>query len=83
MPRKRPTRWDDLQDMAAAQGWIVRRYSPGDGRTRYRFFEKRYVKRRYGAAALRRQTYFGPASGACTVIGLKKAYKFLGTGACS
>ncbi len=83
MARKRkPTRFDELQVEAADRGFLVRRHSPGDGRTRYKFFEKAYVRRKYGAKGMQRQTYFGPASSACTVIGLKNAYHYLHTGEC-
>jgi hypothetical protein len=64
---KKPTRLQELQDYAKTTGLHVATYSPGDGTTRYRFFDKP------GPG----QTYFGPASGMHTALGLKDAWNFL------
>jgi hypothetical protein len=61
------TRLEELQDYAREVGVTVRTYSPGDGVTRYRFFDKP------GPG----QTYFGPASGMYTALGLKDAWNYL------
>lgn len=45
------------------RGWTVRTWSPGDGVTRYRFFED----------APKNQTYFGPDNGRYTALGYKDA----------
>lgn len=37
---KRRTRRDELDEAAESVGLYIRTYSPGDGATRYRFFEK-------------------------------------------
>jgi hypothetical protein len=44
----------------------VETYSPGDGVTRYRFFENASPK----------QTYFGPENGMYTALGFKEAVSF-------
>jgi hypothetical protein len=64
---KKKTRLEDLQDYAKTVRLTVATYSPGDGLTRYRFFDKP------GPG----QTYFGPASGIHTALGLKKAWDFV------
>lgn len=56
---------------AEQQGLWVATYSPGDGVTRYRFFDKPG------------NDYFGPGSGVCTELGLKRAHRFLRTGTCT
>ena len=61
------TRLEELQDYAKSVGLKVASYSPGDGVTRYRFFDKP------GPG----QTYFGPASGIATELGLKNAWNFV------
>jgi hypothetical protein len=61
------TRLEELQDYAKEVGVTVRTWSPGDGVTRYRFFDKP------GPG----QTYFGPASGMYTALGLKDAWNYL------
>ena len=67
MPKKKPTRLQELQDYAKGAGLLVATWSPGDGTTRYRFFDK----------PGQGQTYFGPASGIHTALGLKDAWTFL------
>jgi hypothetical protein len=64
---KKKTRVEELQDYARAVGLAVKTWSPGDGVTRYRFFDKP------GPG----QTYFGPASGIYTALGLKEAWNYL------
>jgi hypothetical protein len=64
---KKPTRLQELQDYAKTAGLQVATWSPGDGTTRYRFFDKP------GSG----QTYFGPANGIHTALGLKDAWTFL------
>ncbi len=64
---KKPTRLQELQDYAKSVGLTVATYSPGDGQTRYRFFDKSGPS----------QTYFGPASGIATELGLKDAWNFV------
>jgi hypothetical protein len=68
MPKKK-TRLEELEEYAKSIGLLVKTYSPGDGQTRYRFFEKKRVPAD--------QSYFGPASGMSTVLGLKKAWDFV------
>lgn len=64
--RKRgPTRTDRLQQMLP-QGYSLHTYSPGDGTTRYRFFQN----------APEDQSYFGPANGIYTALGYKEAEAF-------
>jgi hypothetical protein len=65
--KKKPTRLQELRDYARTHGLTVETWSPGDGTTRYRFFDKP------GAS----QTYFGPASGLYTALGLKEAWNYL------
>jgi len=65
------TRYDELQAAAHAAGYLVRRWRPGDGRARYRFFE--LTKLIPGEV----QTYDGPINGVHTALGLKQAWKFL------
>jgi hypothetical protein len=67
---KRKTRYDELKEAAHERSLHVARWSPGDGVTRYRFFD------RAG------NSYDGPDNGVCTTLGLKQAYKFLHTGGC-
>jgi hypothetical protein len=66
------TRLQDLQDDAYKVGLLVRTYSPGDGVTRYRFFRREDCTDGIG------QSYFGPASGIYTALGLKEARAYLG-----
>lgn len=61
------TRLQELQDYAKSVGLTVATYSPGDGTTRYRFFDKPGPS----------QTYFGPASGMHTALGIKNAWNFV------
>ncbi len=67
MAKKKPTRLQELQDYAKGVGLQVATWSPGDGTTRYRFFDKPGPS----------QTYFGPASGIYTALGLKDAWNYL------
>jgi len=78
--KKKP--WDELRSEAADRGFITGRYSPGDGVTRYRFFDKKEIRRKFGVKGVRSQDYFGPGNGVCTALGLKKAFRFLHTGEC-
>lgn len=64
---KKPTRLQELQDYAKSVKLHVATYSPGDGTTRYRFFDKPGPS----------QTYFGPSSGIHTALGLKDAWNFV------
>lgn len=64
MPKK-ITRLQELQDYAKSVKLHVASYSPGDGTTRYRFFDKPG------------NSYFGPASGIHTALGLKNAWNFV------
>jgi len=73
MARKK-TRYQELQAEARERGFLVRRWVPGDGIARYRFFE---------LPADPHQTYFGPANPACTALGLKAAYGYVYTGKCA
>mgnify|MGYP003505936497 CR=1 FL=1 len=61
-----------LNAAASKQGLYVAAYSPGDGKTRYRFFESQVISRYPD------QDYFGPANGLHTVIGAKAAWDYLG-----
>lgn len=70
MAGRKPTRYSDLQAAARDQGLYVSRWSPGDGVTRYRFFDKPG------------NSYFGPADGTCTVLGLKAAFAYVRSGRC-
>lgn len=63
---KKKTRLEELQEYARGVGLTVRTWSPGDGVTRYRFFD------RPGPG----QTYFGPASATYTALGLKDAWNY-------
>lgn len=72
------TRYDELQDEARGAGFLIRRHSPGDGVTRYRFF--RVNELRALDIDEDAQTYFGPASGDYTALGLKEARQFLAAG---
>lgn len=65
---KKKTRLQELEEYAKSVGLLVTTYSPGDGVTRYRFFEKKKVPAD--------QSYFGPASGMRTVLGIKAAWDF-------
>lgn len=67
MAAKKKTRVEELQDYAKGVGLTVRTWSPGDGTTRYRFFDNP------GPG----QTYFGPASGTYTALGLKDAWNYV------
>jgi hypothetical protein len=65
---KKKTRLEELEEYAKGVGLLVKTYGPGDGVTRYRFFEKKKVPAD--------QSYFGPANGIHTALGLKKAWDF-------
>jgi hypothetical protein len=65
---KKKTRLEELEDYAKGVGLVVRTWSPGDGQTRYRFFSMPVAPG---------QSYFGPANGTATVLGLKKAWDYL------
>ena len=67
MPTKKKTRLEELQEYAKGVGLTVHTWSPGDGVTRYRFFD------RPGPG----QTYFGPASATYTALGLKEAWNYV------
>lgn len=69
--RRGKTRLEELQEAAHVRGYFVRTWSPGDGVTRYRFFDGKRDKEEG-------QSYFGPANGVYTALGLKEAYTFLG-----
>lgn len=64
MPKKK-TRLEELQDYAKGVGLHVATWSPGDGTTRYRFFDKPG------------NTYFGPDNGVYTALGIKDAWNYL------
>jgi hypothetical protein len=70
MAKKRTPRMSELQVAARDQGLYVATYSPGDGVTRYRFFDKPG------------NDYFGPQNGICTVLGLKAAHRYVHSGQC-
>jgi len=80
-PNIRPNgaRMDVLREMAHKAGYLVETYSPGDGTTRYRFFDLAEMQRK-GVSA-QEQTYFGPLNGVHTALGLAAAKKFLSGGA--
>lgn len=59
------SRMSDLEAMLP-RGWEVHTWSPGDGVTRYRFFER----------APKGQTYFGPDNGRYTALGYKEAVQY-------
>lgn len=65
---KKLTRFEELEIHADAAGLTVHTWSPGDGVTRYRFFTK---------PEMTHQSYFGPASGVYTALGLKEAWTFV------
>lgn len=65
---KKKTRRQELDEHAAERGFSVHTWSPGDGVTRYRFFH---------LPEHPHQSYYGPANGVYTALGLKEAYAFL------
>lgn len=65
MAKTKKTRVQELQDYAKEMGLHVATWSPGDGTTRYRFFDKPG------------NTYFGPGSGIYTALGSKDAWNYL------
>jgi hypothetical protein len=70
----RKTRLQELRAEARERGFAVFTWTPGDGITRYRFFERPIHPH---------QNYSGPANGTCTALGLKAAYGYLYTGKCA
>lgn len=62
---KKKTRLAELQEAALKRGLHVSTYSPGDGVTRYRFFDKPG------------NSYFGPDNGIYTALGLKEAWAYV------
>lgn len=74
-PRRNGQRMDVLQEMAHKAGYLVATYSPGDGVTRYRFFDLDEMARK-GVSA-REQDYFGPLNGKHTALGRAKAKKWV------
>jgi len=72
---KAPTRKDELMRFAHEAGYHVETYSPGDGVTRYRFFDLAEMDRK--GVTMREQSYFGPLNGVDTVLGLAAAKKWL------
>lgn len=68
MAKKKTSRLQELQDYAKTMGLHVATYSPGDGVTRYRFFDNP------GPG----QTYFGPASGMHTAWAQEGVNEFNG-----
>lgn len=67
---KRKSQYEQLKEDAKSGGLFVARWAPGDGVTRYKFFDKPG------------NDYFGPGNGICTALGIGAAYKFLQTGSC-
>ena len=72
---KTPTRKDELMRFAHDAGYHVETYSPGDGVTRYRFFDLAEMDRK--GVSMREMSYFGPLNGVDTVLGLAAAKKWL------
>lgn len=72
---KAPTRKDELQRLAHSAGYHVEAYSPGDGMTRYRFYDLAEMDRR--GVSVREMSYFGPLNGVGTALGLAAAKKWL------
>jgi hypothetical protein len=72
---KTPTRKDELQRLAHAAGYHVEAYSPGDGMTRYRFFDLAEMDRK--GVSVKEMSYFGPLNGVGTALGLAAAKKWL------
>lgn len=72
---KAPTRRDELQRLAHAAGYHVEAYSPGDGMTRYRFFDLAEMDRK--GVSVKEMSYFGPLNGVDTALGLAAAKKWL------
>jgi hypothetical protein len=77
-PKANPgTRLRKLEDEALRCGFVIRTHSPGDGVTRYGFFslpDMEALAERLGEPFdPNRQSYWGPASAAKTVLGIGKA----------
>lgn len=53
----------EIERLAGMAGFHVATYSPGDGLTRYRFFDEP-------------SSYFGPASARYTALGIREAETF-------
>lgn len=62
---RKPSRFAELQKYLPV-GYSIHTYAPGDGVTRYRFFHN----------APPNQSYFGPANGIFTALGIKEAESF-------
>ena len=62
------TRKDLMEYLPNYTQYYVRTYSPGDGMTRYRFFEKQNGEET--------NSYFGPGNGIYTALGLKEALAY-------
>ena len=73
--RKNGARRDVLSEDARKSGYYVATYSPGDGKTRYRFFDLADMAR--SGVSTAEQDYFGPLNGIHTAVGLAAAKKFL------
>lgn len=73
--RANGSRKDVLSEDARKSGYYVATYSPGDGKTRYRFFDLAEMARK--GVSPQEQTYFGPLNGVHTALGLAAAKKFL------
>jgi hypothetical protein len=65
MKAPRKSRMQELQELLP-DGFKVCTWSPGDGVTRYRFFREPPAN----------QSYFGPANGIFTALGLKEAMAY-------
>jgi len=62
------TRFQELERAAEEVGLTVKTWSPGDGVTRYRFFND---------ALRHKQSYFGPGNGVYTALGYSDASTFV------
>lgn len=68
---KKPTRLEELQTACEPIPLWITTWSPGDGQTRYRFFN------------IPGNSYFGPKNGIYTALGYKEALTYArGAGAC-
>jgi len=68
--RRTKTRLQELEEACAEANCFVKTYSPGDGVTRYRFFD-------LGHTNPKGQSYFGPDNGIYTALGMKEAWTFV------
>lgn len=64
-------RWNVVEKTALGAALGVKMWSPGDGLTRYRFFDLNTMSPD--------QTYYGPADGLHTALGKKNALQFIST----